>query len=107
MTSTKTIIVLLTFIVNFISAQKIEITEKNLFNVFKKTINKESKSSIRTVSNPWITDNSKGDFAKLDTIVFTNGKRNNYVRMLTGLSIEKINSSELMETIAKNHQLIQ
>ncbi|WDF45172.1 hypothetical protein PQ459_09700 [Chryseobacterium sp. KACC 21268] len=80
MTSTKTIIILLTFIVNFISAQKIEITEKNLFNVFKKTINQESKRSIRTVSNPWITDNSNDDFAKLDTIVFTNGKRNNYCK---------------------------
>lgn len=80
MNSTKTTIILFTFIVNFISAQKIEITQKNLFKVFKKTIDQENKTKITIVSNPWILDNSNDDFVKLDTIVFTNGKKNNYCK---------------------------
>ena len=80
MKSTKTIIILFTFILNFISAQTIEITKKNLFKVFKKTIDLQNKRKITTVSNPWILDNSNDDFVKLDTIVFTNGTRNKYCK---------------------------
>lgn len=80
MNSTKTTILLFTLIVNFISAQKIEIKEKNLFKVFKKTIDQESRRRITTVSNPWTADNSDDDFIKSDTLIFTNGKRNNYCK---------------------------
>lgn len=81
MKSIKTIFILsLILFSNFIYAQKIEITEKNIFKVFKKTIDQENKRQIRIVSNPWILDNSNDDFVKLDTIVFTNGKKNNYYK---------------------------
>ncbi|TDX87046.1 hypothetical protein [Epilithonimonas xixisoli] len=81
MKSIKTIFILsLILFSNFIYAQKIEITEKNLFKIFKKTIEQENKNQIKTVSNPWIADNSNDVFSKSDTIIFTNGKNNHYCK---------------------------
>ncbi|WP_379964125.1 hypothetical protein [Epilithonimonas sp. UC225_85] len=81
MKTIKTLLILSSlFFLNYICAQQIEITEKNIINVFKKTIDQESRTKIRTFSNPWTSDNSSDIYFKSDTITFTNSKNNNFCK---------------------------
>ena len=56
------------------SAQKIKISKKNIYKVFKSTIVQDKKNIVSIPSNPLFADNTAEKFIESDTLKFTNSR---------------------------------
>lgn len=76
---TKKLFLLIIFLIfaNPNSAQKIELSKRNIYKVFKNTIVQNKKNFISIPSNAWYTNNTNNNYYKSDTITFTNAQSYN------------------------------
>src|SRR5690554_4342089 len=87
----KNFIVVFTILLGFAGySQNESVTKSTLLKAFKKSI-EQKKGSIRTLSNPWHTDNTDSTYYKQGTISLRNGKsyKGNYCYVINWTFYEK------------------
>jgi hypothetical protein len=72
------IFVILFSIGSILSAQNPKPKKSDLKKLIRKSINQDSRKTITTISNPWVTDNQDSLYYKADTLRLINIKKRPY-----------------------------